>query len=149
MKIYLAGKMSGLTREEMNGWRVELTKELGMQRDMVIHKYKRAAQIECINPVDYYNYDNHIEYKAGKLEIMDFDLLMVKKSDILVVNLDYPGSIGTAIEVFEAYRHYKMPVLGFGTAANYDWVEACLTKRFDTQKEMIKYIMRFYYPIMQ
>jgi len=46
--IYIAGKMSGLTLEEMNSWRLKAERLLRISSDNQIH---------TINPVGYYNFE--------------------------------------------------------------------------------------------
>ena len=55
LKIYLAGKMSGLTYEQMNDWRVSLTNRLNVAAENAGYK------ITVINPVLFYNFEekNH------------------------------------------------------------------------------------------
>jgi len=131
-KIYLAGKMSGLTFQEMQGWRRDL------ENNTVLSKLTHI-----INPVKFYSFDNVDQLKATGKEIMDFDLYLVKRSNLVIVNLDYPDSIGTAIELYEAHRK-GIPVIGFGTAKNHDWIEACVSKRFDKVEDAVDYILHFY-----
>ena len=47
VKIYLAGKMSGLTFEQMNGWRVKASELLTLHND----------NIHVENPCSFYNFE--------------------------------------------------------------------------------------------
>lgn len=51
LKIYEAGKMSGLSFEEMNIWRLELKVQLQLAAEVSGYK------VQVINPVDYYNFE--------------------------------------------------------------------------------------------
>ena len=132
---YLAGKMSGLTLEEMNSWRLKAK------------WYLENLGINVFNPVDFYNFEIDSSTYTEQ-EVKDFDLMLVKKSNFILANLDYPNSIGTAIELHEAHDNWKIPVIGFGTKKNHPWIECSLTKKVDTLMDAIDYIKEFYVPVM-
>jgi len=138
MKIYLAGKMSGLTIEEMSGWRTKATEMLHNRDDMI--------RVE--NPCSYYNFQNALDMKASDSEIRNFDLWLVRNCDVILVNLDYKGSIGTAIELFEAHEHCRTPVIAYRTTpdADHPWIECSVTRMCSSLEEAIEYIMTFIYP---
>jgi hypothetical protein len=62
---------------------------------------------------------------------------------VVLVNLDFPDSIGTAIELHMA-QEWKIPVIGFGTAKNHPWIELSLTKKCTTMQEAVEHIINFY-----
>lgn len=135
-KIYLAGKMCDLTYEEMNNWRLKAVNLLNQYSD----------NIHIINPVDYYNFQLDPKTYTDK-EVKFFDLYMVKTSNLILVNLDFPDSIGTAIECHEAHDNWKIPVIGFGKNKNvHPWIKESLTKRCKTMEEAVEYIINFYLP---
>ena len=133
IKIYLAGKMSGLSFEEMNSWRNEAIKLLS----------KTEYPIHTENPCDFYNF----EMPTGSYtesEVKKFDLWLVENCDVVLVNLDYPDSIGTAIELHMAHDVWNKPVIAFGTAKNHPWIELSITKRCNTLEEAVEHITYFY-----
>lgn len=138
MKIYLAGKMSGLSFEEMNGWRTKATQ--------MLHRHDDMIRIE--NPCLHYNFENALEMKATDLEIRNYDLWLVRNCDVVLVNLDYQGSIGTAIELFEAYEHCRIPVIGYRTVEQPDhpWIQCSVTRECASLEDAIDYILTFIYP---
>ena len=138
--IYLAGKMSGLSIEEMSKWRREFTYkfECYCTKNYIDNPFK------IVTPTDYYSFEEK-KHKTER-EVMDYDLWIVKNSTLVVVNLDYPNSLGTAIELYEANKHCGIPVIGFGTTINHPWIEECLNVKFDTMEEVIDYIIEFYLP---
>lgn len=72
---------------------------------------KYSNNFRIINPVDYYAYDQN-NHKTD-IEVFKFDLRKVKISDVILVNLNnIRKSIGTCIEVYEAYKS-DIPVIGF------------------------------------
>lgn len=68
-------------------------------------------QVKVINPTDFYEYgSNH--HKTEK-EIMRFELGILEKCDIVLVNLkDLNKSLGTSDEIKHAYDH-NIPIIGF------------------------------------
>jgi len=134
-KIYLAGKMSGLTFEQMNSWREKATQLFNQSTDL----------IHTENPCHYYNFElDHDSFTEH--EVKKFDLWLVKNCDLVLVNLDYPDSIGTAIELHMAHDEWDKPVIGFGTTQNHPWIELSLTKQCKTLEEAIEHILLFYLP---
>lgn len=136
LKVYLSGAMSGLTFEEMNGWREEAKQLFSSMSDIVT----------VINPVDFYNF-NMNPNTYTELEVMRFDLKSVSESDIILFNKDFPNSIGTAIELYHAYEN-KIPVVAYGIERNHPWMECCIDKTCKTIEEAIEYILEFYVPIL-
>jgi nucleoside 2-deoxyribosyltransferase len=139
MKIWLAGKMSGLTYHQMNDWRVIATNLLKNKSD----------RIHTINPVSYYNFEMDKNEYTEK-EIMKFDLQMVKNSDLILVNLENPDSIGTAIELFSASEVYGIPVIGFGIGDKepHPWMLLCIDKICNQLNDAVNYIGDYYLPNM-
>ena len=134
--IYLAGKMSGLSFEEYNSWRVNTKRLLRIASDDKIH---------TISPSDYYNFEmNPNTYTES--EVKKFDLQMVKRSDLTIVNLDFSDSIGTAMEICMAHDVWDKPVIGFGKNKSHPWMELCITKRCETLEEAVRYIVDYYLP---
>lgn len=87
--------------------------------------------------------DRHLEK-----EVMQFDLNMVRQSDIVIVNVGgISESIGTAIELYEANR-LDIPVIAYteGDVNNniHPWIENCLSTVQMNRSELITYIIDFY-----
>ena len=141
MKIYLAGKMSGLSFEEMNEWRQKLKKLLEMMAEV------SGCKIKVINPVDYYNFED--KWHQSEREIEEYDLSHVVSSDIVIVNLDgLASSDGTKYEIYEAYRHHGIPVIAFGSKELYKqlhpWVQSKITRVELDIHDVCNYIAYFY-----
>ena len=98
-KIYLAGKMTGLNKKEMNGWREEVKQELlSSQSDKVV-----------INPIDYYNFYS-FNWEDDK-EYIRWELNNVEKSDLVIVGWNKEqDSLGTMAELTYAYSKH-VPVI--------------------------------------
>lgn len=139
--IYEAGKMSGLSFSNMNEWRVDLKGRLLKASDA------KGLKIKVVNPVTYYNFEYQLH--KSEREIMLFDLNLVKKSDIIVVNIEgLNSSIGTCIELYEAYTK-NIPVLAFGSIDEYlslhPWIKECITRIDWNKEELVEYIEDFYF----
>lgn len=140
LQIYLGGKMTGLSFNEMYSWRTNMKEGL---EDISGHT---NTTVQVVNPVDYYNF---IEKRhQSELEIMNFDLAKVKESDLFVVKLEgLKTSIGTIIECYEAYKN-NIPVLAFGRDIEYEtlhpWIKCCITRHDKDIQECVKYIKDFY-----
>lgn len=139
--IYIAGKMSGLSYEEMSSWRIETTKKLKRLAET------RGVCCSVINPAEFYNYHNNV-HKTER-EIMQFELNLVRKSDVVIVNLkDVNQSIGTCIEVYEAFIN-DIPVIAFGASEEYEvthpWIKECISRYEETMNAACLYIADFYF----
>ena len=140
LTIYLAGKISGLSKEEYTKWRNIISDELIGTAHLI------GAKIQVINPAEYFDFENmdiHLEK-----EVMQFDLNMVRQSDIVIVNVGgISESIGTAIELYEANR-LDIPVIAYteGNVNNniHPWIENCLSTVQMNLSELITYIIDFY-----
>ena len=135
-KIYECGKMAGLKLAEMNEWRLTASQLL----------YETGYPITIVNPVNFYNFTLDPTTYTER-EVMDFDLYQVRDSDLILVNLDFPNSIGTAIEMFYAHDILKIPVVSFGTMQNHPWIQCCVNKHCETLEEAVEYIKDFYLAI--
>lgn len=141
IKIYLAGRMSGLSYTQMNSWRIDVSNKLHEVAELL------DVNLNVINPVSYYNFET--PRHQSEREIMQFDLNMVKKSDIVVVNLDgLNKSIGSCIELYEAYKS-NIPVIALGEVYDYGvqhpWVRECITRVEKDIDSLTKYIRDFYF----
>lgn len=140
LTIYLAGKMSGLCKNDYCRWRSELTNALMIKACLL------DSSIQVINPSDYFDFDNmdrHLEK-----EVMQFDLNMVRQSDIVIVNVNgVSSSIGTAIELYEANR-LNIPVIAYTEGDVEDeihpWIENCFSTVQMNKDELVDYIHDFY-----
>lgn len=140
LTIYLAGKMSGLCKNDYCRWRSELTNALMIKACLL------DSSIQVINPSDYFDFDNmdrHLEK-----EVMQFDLNMVRQSDIVIVNVNgVSSSIGTAIELYEA-NQLNIPVIAYTEGDVVDdihpWIENCFSTVQMNKDELVDYIHDFY-----
>lgn len=142
IKIYLAGKMSGLTYEGMREWRSYLKNKLISTAEL-----RGLYKTYVVNPVDYYNFEE--ERHQSEREIKDYDLSHVLSSDIVVVNLDgLATSDGTKYELHDA-RKANIPVIAFGEYKLYEdlhpWTKDNITRIEENMDDVVKYIRDFYF----
>lgn len=138
--IYTAGGMGKFGKNEFNkanNWRVFCKNTL----ENCDCDYK----VKVCNPNDYFNFvDDEPKYSSQK-EVMLFDLHKVRTSDLLIVNFNDMGSLGTMCEVAIAYEN-KIPVIGLDTDGQllHPWqIEMC-NRIFTDINEMLDYIEDFY-----
>lgn len=141
LKIYLAGKMSGLSFKEMNDWRQDLKMQLELAAQI------SGYQIQVINPVDYFNFKEK-RYQS-EIEVEEYDLAHVTSSNIIIVNLDgLNSSDGTKIEIHDARYHNRIPVIVFGDKRLYEdlhpWIKNDITRVEETMEDVVRYIQEFY-----
>lgn len=141
LKVYLSGKMSGISFSEMNDWRVNATTKLK------IAAYDAGVNITVINPVQYYNFEE--KRHQTEREVQEFDLHHTITSDIVIVNLKWLySSIGTIIELHDANYHNKIPIIAFGDKSDYEslhpWVKNTITRVEDNIDDVVAYIKDFY-----
>ena len=136
--IYLAGKMTGLTKEEMNYWRTDFTQKL----------YRLAHDEPCrnvkvINPVDYYNTEDQDAYKEEK-EFVRWELRAAMNADLVVA--DTSDSLGTMSEVTAAFMSQK-PVILFRRdlmSQTHPFMAYIGDREFEDVGEMAKFVFQYY-----
>lgn len=141
LKIYLAGKMSGLSYDDMNKWRIELKNKLMFVANDMNYR------ILVINPVNFYNFEE--QGHQSEREVKEYDLAHVITSDIIIVNLNgLSSSDGTKIELHDANYHNKIPVIAFGNKELYDelhpWNKDNITRVENNIDDVVEYIKEFY-----
>ena len=137
-QIYLGGGMTNLSLQEQNEWRIEIKKKF---EEYDSYYYK----IKCINPVEYYNVYDSAAYDSD-LEVMQFDLHKVKKSDLIIINFNDMKSLGTMAELAIAYDK-NIPVIGLNESGQqlHPWQYCMTSKVFTNMDDMLDYIKRYYF----
>ncbi|WP_448902230.1 nucleoside 2-deoxyribosyltransferase domain-containing protein [Eubacterium sp.] len=135
--IYLAGAMQGISFDESNVWRKEITTILNSYRNEV--KY----DVNVINPNNYYNF-KEVTYDTQR-EVMEFDLYKVRNADMIIVDFTNPKSLGTMAEIAIAYEH-RIPVIGLNESGIelHSWqIEMC-NKIFSDKNKLVNYVIDYY-----
>lgn len=140
--IYLCGKMSGLSWDEMNGWRLQAAEMLG-------------DDFYVFNPCSFYNFEilkklPKEKHNTFEREAKEFDLHVVRMSDLVLVNFDYADSIGSAIEIHVAHDTLNKPVIAFGGKDKgvHPWMQASVSAWRNDLEDAINYIYRYWYPVL-
>jgi len=129
--VYLAGKMAGLRKEEMNEWRDKAADELV------------EANFNVLSPVN-----TDFGTNVTDSEIIHSNDFQIRHSDIILAELDYENiSIGTICEIVEARRQGK-PVIAWGTAyniINHPHIRGRITRHCEDLENAVQYIIENYY----
>lgn len=127
--VYLAGKMAGLTKEEMSEWRNQATSWLWE---------------------GFYVYDpsdTPLSENLTSREIVDSNKFQIRNSDLILVELNHDDvSIGTIGEIVFAREHGK-PVVAWGGASKiveHPWVQDHITIHFPDLLSATRYINKNY-----
>ena len=142
-KLYMAGKMKDITVREAIEWAKNLDRELiecGAEGKYLMHI-----------PAEYYNYDNFSPDYNTEREVMLFDLSLVRKCDILIVNLkDINNSVGSHFEIATAYAvnsfgDKHIAIIGLGDVKNvHPWIIESFDKVCENTYELADYLMNYY-----
>lgn len=126
--VYLAGKMAGLTEEEMMGWREEA------------EEYFFRHGIKAINPV---RAGMELGEQASR-QIVALDKYLIRRSDIVLAELNHKEvSIGTIGEIVFA-SGLGIPVFTWGSKIQircHVWVWEHTAATFETLEEAMKNIV--------
>lgn len=137
VNIYLSGGISGLSSEERTKWRSQV-------RNAILYGgYDLNFKPIFFDPTQYYDIDNPTH--VNEREVLDFDLNRLRKSDLIIVNFNNPGSIGTAMELALAYEN-RIPVIGFNinNAELHPWLLECTTRMFNDMRKMVDYVVEYF-----
>lgn len=135
-KIYLCGKCTGITFEEMNRWREEMKEKATM-----------LANSKCFNPCDYFGkewIEKDLSFQE-KLLNRDFYISALKSCNIVVANFkDIETSVGSIWEIALA-NELKIPIMAFNVPNKiHDWLEATISWKCDNLDDVIYYIGKYY-----
>jgi len=108
LKIFLAGKIDGLTLRESTGWRRYFARALSDRKDIEILDPTRDAHLFTKGDVADLFYNK--ELAASSLQANHED---IRKSDLIVVKLDKELGIGTLLDLGGA-RILNIPIWGWG-----------------------------------
>ena len=133
MIVYLSGGMSGLTYAEQLLWRNKFISG-------VLRKIGTDSDVRFFNPPLYYSPSK--PFHKSEREVMEYELGVLRKSDVVVVNFNIPESIGTAMEVAVA-RELKIPIIGVNEL-NKQWLSESCLRMCGTFDEAEEYIVDYF-----
>lgn len=131
-KLYLAGKMGGLSFEEQVGWRDEIRRVLSL------------SDFKCVVPCDYYNY--FMDVQKSEREVMDWELYQVKDSDLMIVNLKgIESSPGTLIEMATAHDR-GIPIIALDDGEeHHPWVNEMIWRKESEFDDLCWYVRNYFF----
>lgn len=135
--IYLSGSMSNITWEEQSKWRHQIINAIKFG------DYDYDKKVTFFNPTQYFNFEEK-RYES-ELEVMNFDLNALRKSDLIIVNFNNPNSIGTAMELMLGYE-MRIPILGLNIERKelHPWLGCCCDRIFNDMRKLVDYVVDFY-----
>ena len=140
MNIYLAGQISGLTKEEAFGWRDCLKDKLEYLPNVRVLVPERADFVGGSGDGDA-SYLQEIDRQRGE-EAAQKDFNAICCSNIVLFNLLYTRkiSIGTLIEMGWAFTlgKYVLVVLQPGTVYDHSFVHWCASQIVDNLDEALR-----------
>lgn len=140
--FYLSGGMSAFGKDEFdkaNEWRVWFKERIERTMNGMNHLF-------VFNPNDYYNFKSQMH--DSEREAMEYDLAILRKADVVIVNFNDPRSIGTAMELIVA-KERNIPILGLCenniVPMNlHPWIECCVNKFFNSRDALLDYAIKYY-----
>lgn len=141
--VYLAGGITGLSKEEATQWR-NLAKDL-------LNSYG-GGRFRCFSPTDHYSIfvdGNNINERAA----MNYDLYRLRRSDVVLINMNNPRSLGTMAEISLAYE-LKIPMVAYrdnnpskvSVDKIHPWQECMIDEWFPSLGEAVDFIINNYHP---
>lgn len=125
-KIYLAGGMSAFADSPKKAmeWRFDINDAL-------------KEEYTILDPTERFWQDSEPDEKLA----MNWDLYNVRNSDLLVVNLNDPKSIGTAMEIAIA-SELRIPIIALNeeNLEIHPWIEMLCWHIFSDREDMLSYI---------
>lgn len=139
IKIYTAGKMSGIPFDDQMKWRKEFEGCLRNHTDKAL---------TFIHPPLYYNYD-HLNHKT-EAEIKEWELNQLRECDIVIVNLkDVNTTVGTHFELgfinaLNILGNKHVYVIGIGNENNiHPWIELSMFREEPNIESACEYITEY------
>lgn len=139
-KIYTAGKMAGLTYDDMMYWRRRIVQEVGCRTD---------KKLKFIHPPLYFVPGDYPHEREGKVK--EWDINQVKNSDIVIVNLNgVNSSAGTHFELsmVDAInsmtdRHIFVVSVGEEENGLHPWIADSIHYRAKSFEDAAEYIVAY------
>lgn len=137
VKIYLSGSMMDTSWEEQTRWRRQF------QDAIKFGDYDYEKKVTFFDPTQFYNFEEK-RHKSER-EIMEFDLYNLRNSNLVVVNLNNPKSLGTMSELILA-KEYRIPVIGWNSCGEtlHPWLTECVTRMCKNLREVVEHTVEFY-----
>lgn len=136
VKIYLSGVMDVSLEEYHNDWRNKIIGAIKFE------DYNYDKKPLFFNPVDYYNLED--KHHKSEREVLEFNLNALRKSDLVIVNLDEVDLINTTMELAIAYEK-KIPIIALSKNKEvHPWIKCCCNRMCGNMRELVEYVVEFY-----
>ena len=135
------GKFGKDEFDKGNAWRVYCEKEL---RDFA-KNWRTNCTVKVHNPNDYYNFLQNPPLYDNQREVMEFDLNLVRHSDLIIINFNDVYSLGSMAELAIAYEKC-IPIIGLNIDRQvlHPWQECMCSRIFNDIDELLDYVEDFY-----
>lgn len=143
-RIYTAGKMSGTSLQKQTEWRFEIERHIREAAE----RYGRSSDnsLVFIHPPLYYNYE--LKKHRTEREVKDWEVNQIRKSDIMIVNLDgINHSVGAHFELsvadsVNAFGGKHIYVIGVGKSEEplHPWIQLSLHREEEDFEKAAEYI---------
>ena len=135
------GKFGKDEFDKGNSWRVYCEKEL---RDFA-KNWRTNCTVKVHNPNDYYNFLQNPPLYDNQREVMEFDLNLVRHSDLIIINFNDVYSLGSMAELAIAYEK-RIPIIGLNIDRQvlHPWQECMCNRIFNDIDELLDYVEDFY-----
>lgn len=132
-QVYLSGGIQGLSYAESNDWRIWFQ-----------NKFREFdSTIKVFNPNDHFTEYDLLLHEISPRSIMNYDLLRLRESRVVIVNYAHPKSLGTMAEIAIAYDR-KIPVIGFNMPPH-AWQKCMTDLIFRTKEDVLEYVCIHYF----
>lgn len=135
--IFLSGGMGNLSRHEQTKWRNQI------KNAILYGDYDYDIKPYFFDPTTHYNYEEKLH--KSELEVYEYNMNALRKSDLVIVNFNDVKSIVTAMELAVA-KELKIPVVGLlkDDVKINPWLECCCTRICNDIKEVVEYVVSFF-----
>ena len=121
---------------------IKYTNDYGKTWRDIAEKDLIDYNMNVFSPSKYYNYKDKQDFTIK--ECRKLFLNHLRRSDIVLVNLNYSASsVGTGMEISLA-NELKIPIIGFGDINTYDWIVDCCDVVLKDVYEAVDYIKSMY-----
>lgn len=136
LKIFLAGRIEGLTWEAANSWRKDAITFLrgGVSNDV----YNPCSFIPSKHRNNLLNANNI----HNRTDMIDDNFKYIRQADVILVNLDV-ASIGTLLDLGAAHiLHIPIVAFNMGQCKEHPSIKNIIDYQYDTLEEACEYILK-------
>lgn len=127
--------MRGVSVRERTEWRNEFARRI-KQREL-------NERVVVFNPILWYDSEDSAQRKEN--EFFRYDIRNLKRSDLVVANIDTQRSIETCMEIAIAHDN-EIPVVALYTKTSLvnTWIDECCIRICNSMDELVEYVADYY-----